>query len=72
MNKQAQQIQCYQAIKNAYFSLREKKYPYEWLVGVGVKIYQFHYPDTDKEVALAKAISMLDSDSIAGITVLKN
>jgi len=55
--------ECHDAISKAYKSLREKKLPDDWTAGVGMAIYQFHYPKASKTVAAERAISLLRKES---------
>ena len=55
--------ECHDAISIAYKSLREKKLPDDWTAGVGMAIYQFHYPKASKTEAAERAISLLRKES---------
>jgi hypothetical protein len=53
------QRQCHNAMAKAYSALRERNLPDDWATGVGVTIYQFHYPKAPKDLAMEKATSLL-------------
>ena len=63
------QRQCHNAMAKAYSSLREKNLPDDWAAGVGVTIYQFHYPTASKNLAMEKATSLLRRNKIANVEV---
>ena len=59
IEKYQRKKECYEAINNAYKLLQAKNLPRSWAVGVGAKIYKYHYPNCVKEVAEKNATSLL-------------
>ena len=58
------QRQCHDAMAKAYSSLRERNLPDDWATGVGVTIYQFHYPTASRNLAMEKATLLLRENKI--------
>ena len=62
MNDYQRKQACYKAMQTAYQSLKIKNLPQSWKVGIGVRIYKFHYPHCAEEVALENASSLFTNE----------
>ena len=60
-----EKVECFQAIENAYTSLKKKRLPDKWNIDVGMAIYKFHYPKTPRNIAMEDVVSLLKGNTLS-------